>query len=69
MKIKPLYNVIVGNIGRVYSGNGTEAMRVFATYKALSLDNYGRAAGESITIFKDGEIVKEFVGSINKINE
>ncbi len=50
-------------IGNVYSGNGTEAKRVFATYREQSQTNYGRAAGEDVTLWKDGEPVKEFIGS------
>lgn len=61
------YEVIVGNIGTVYSGtNGFEANTKFATYSGQSKSNYGRAAGEDVTIMKDGEITREYVGTLSK---
>ena len=56
------YEVLVGNIGNVYSGNGTEARRVFADYVKQSKSGYGRAAGEDVTIMRDGEPWKEHQG-------
>ena len=64
MKNKPLWEVTCGNIGTVYSGNGTEAKRHFAEYRSQSKNNYGRAAGETVTLWKDGEPVKEFDGTL-----
>ena len=60
------YQVIVGNIGQVYDGNNPiEARKVYGEYKRQSIDNYGRAAGESVTIFDNGEIDIEYIGSID----
>lgn len=64
--MKATYSVTVGNIGTVYTGNGTEAKRVFAEYREQSATNYGRAAGESVVLWKDNEPVKEYIGSRDK---
>jgi hypothetical protein len=64
MKKQTSWEVTVGNIGNVYSGNGTEARRVFAEYRAQSVANCGRASGEDVTLWKDGEPVQEFTGSL-----
>lgn len=54
------YELIVGNIGTVYRGP-SEAIAVaeYDDYVEISKSGYGRAAGEEITLFKDGEIIKE----------
>ena len=47
------WEVIVGNIGAVYRGtNGAQAMREYGQWKAKSLADEGRAAGEDITLLK-----------------
>ena len=61
------YEVYVGNIGCVYSGsNERQAQKDYVEYVEQSKTNYGRAAGENVTLFKDGEPAYEFVGSIEK---
>jgi len=56
--------IIVGNIGTVYRGNLLkEAMQTYGEYKKQSIANYGRAAGESVTWFKNGEIYREHIGT------
>lgn len=51
------YEVIVGNIGTVYDGPlFKEALTSYSEYKRQSKAHYGRAAGESVTLLKDGEI-------------
>ncbi len=62
---EPKYEVIVGNIGRVYAGN--DLMRAAATfheYQDQSRRGYGLATGESVTMFRAGEIFKEHQGSV-----
>ena len=50
------YQVIVGNIGTVHEGNNPATARgVYDEYKQQSQSGYGRAAGEPVTMFKDGE--------------
>lgn len=57
------YQVIVGNIGTVYSGSSGFDTRVnYNTYVGKSKRNEGRASGESVTLMKDGEIELEFIG-------
>lgn len=57
------YEVIVGNIGSVYyGGNLSRANAIFNTYVDQSNSGYGRASGESVTLFDRGEIKKEHIG-------
>ena len=56
------HEIVVGNIGCVYSGeNVQEAVEKFQTYTEHSQSGYGRAAGEAVTWFLNGEIYKEYV--------
>ena len=58
-----MFEVIVGNIGTVYSGNNfVKASSIFSTYKRRSKDGEGRAAGEDVTMFHNGEPRLEYVG-------
>lgn len=57
------YEVIVGNIGTVYSGNNfMQASAKFAAYVKLSKADSGRASGESVTLLDHDEIKREHVG-------
>lgn len=57
------FEVIVGNIGTVYSGNSLkEVLKARSTYIKQSKSNYGKASGESVTVFKNSELWSEFVG-------
>jgi len=50
------YEVIVGNIGTVYSGDDmAEAKSTYESYVADSKADYGRAGGEDVTLMVDGE--------------
>jgi len=66
--IKPAlhsWEVVVGNIGSVYRDLSESAAR--ATYKVYVENSKwqgGRASGESVTLFCDGEIVEEHVGTV-----
>lgn len=63
----PLYETIVGNIGTVYSGlDKAKAYAAYREYVKQSKDNYGRAAGESVTIMENGEIHRDYTGTLNK---
>lgn len=54
------YQVIVGNIGRVYHGNDAdEASRIFKEYSDQSVHGYSRAAGEPVTLMDGEHIVAE----------
>lgn len=55
------YEVIVGNLGVVYSGeNKSAALQEAKEYAALSNRGYGRVSGESVIVLDDvGTIVFE----------
>ena len=56
-KERTMNEIVVGNIGNVYSGyNDDEALRIYLEYVDQSKIGYGRAAGESVVWFRDGEI-------------
>jgi hypothetical protein len=62
---KQPFEVLVGNIGTIYSGNNyMTACCKFQAYVTLSRTNSGRAAGESVTILQGGEIRKEYFGTL-----
>lgn len=57
------YRVIVGNIGEVCSTDGrNEAVKAYGSYKRDSQANYGRASGESVTLFDGEDILYEHIG-------
>ena len=59
------WEVIVGNIGTVYSGpSGAIARQKYGDYQDMSQDNYGRASGESVVLMCNGEPVKEYAGTV-----
>lgn len=59
------YEVVVGNIGTPYSGiHLKDALTTYKEYKTQSVTNYGRAAGEQVTPFKDGEPLYEYAGTL-----
>lgn len=58
------YVVVVGNIGTVYTGRIKQtATEVYDTYVGFSKECQGRGAGESVTLFADGEIALEYHGT------
>lgn len=58
---KNFYEVIVGNVGAVHKGSvKAEAISVFKHQKGYSKANYGRAAGEAVTLYCNGEIVNGY---------
>ena len=57
------YRVIVGNIGTVLETSRLSAAEdVYKDYIELSRNNYGRAAGEAVTLLEDDEPIKEHHG-------
>lgn len=61
------HEIIVGNIGTVYSGSSAnEAKRNYTIYKDLSTRVYGRASGEDVTWFIDNEIHQEYIGTLHQ---
>jgi len=54
------WEVVVGNIGTVYSGDDEKkAASVYKEYVRKSGEKTGRAAGETVTLMEDGDIIKE----------
>ena len=55
------YEVIVGNVGCVYRGrNGFDARVNYNRAINRSKRGVGRDAGEPVTLFRNGDIVKEY---------
>jgi hypothetical protein len=62
------YEVIVSNIGTVYSGmDKAQAEREYAECVELSQGEFGRISGESVTLMRNHEPIKEHHG--NQANE
>lgn len=56
------YTVLVGNIGLVHTGHDLkQADAVFDDYRDQSEKGIGRAAGEPVTLCRDGEPIREFL--------
>jgi hypothetical protein len=59
--MKPLYQVVVANLGKVYHGRDyMEARALFDEYVTQSRANYGRVAAESVYLLCDEEVEDEF---------
>lgn len=55
------YQVVVSNIGNVSTTYDADlAASMFADYRQLSQSGKGRASGEIVTLFADGEIIREY---------
>lgn len=66
----PHYEVIVGNVGRVYEGyDGSEASREYWVYVNVSESRTGRAGGEDVTLLANGSIKREHIGKNNEEND
>jgi len=67
---EPEWEVIVGNIGTVYSGPDEELAKIkYESYVEDSGLNSGRAAGENVVLMCDGEIVQEYIGDLHRGEE
>ena len=54
------YEVIVGNIGKVWQGsNYMQAMAKYAAYVKQSKSGVGRAGGEQVSLWKNGDVIRE----------
>lgn len=62
---RAIFEVVVGNIGTVYSGNNyMQAECCYFRYLKQSRKGEGRAAGESVVLFHHGEIKREHAGTV-----
>jgi hypothetical protein len=64
------YEIVVGNLGTVWSEeadefNETRVAHEYNDWITESKRPFGRAAGEAVTLFKDGEIYKEYLPEEN----
>lgn len=58
------YTVLVGNIGMVLDcQNKAEAEATYREYVSQSKTGVGRAGGETVSFFKNGELFKEYIGT------
>jgi hypothetical protein len=63
------YEVVVGNIGIVYSGFSLmQALEDFKRYVGYSKSGEGRCAYESVVMFQDGEITQEHIDPNDTLN-
>jgi len=61
------HTVVVSNIGTVVrDGTWKEAKAAFFEYRRQSKNNHGRAAGESVTWFRDGDVYFEYISRLVK---
>ena len=60
--MKSNYQVVVGNVGTIDYTSKKLANDCYTTYVTMSKQNITSAAGESVTLFKDGEIIQEHIG-------
>ena len=61
------FQVLVGNIGHVYDGNNfMQASSKYTAYVKASKSNTGRAAGEPVTMFHNGDIRCEYFGKLEE---
>jgi hypothetical protein len=59
-----MYEVTVGNIGRVYFGEDkSKAQAAFAKYVRMSNQGYGSVGHEPVTILFDGKVIEQHVWS------
>ncbi len=57
------YRVTVGNIGEVHQGNNKMcANQCYVAYVQRSKGDVGRAGGEQVTLWKNGEPIREHEG-------
>jgi len=67
---KAKYTLNVGNIGNMAYSNKREALKDFAFYKECSINLRGRAGSESVYLMDcDGEIIAEYIGTIDNNEE
>lgn len=63
ISLRPKYQVTVGNVGTVLdTDNWTDALHTYSNYRGQSQSGVGRAAGEPVTLMRDGEPYFEYGG-------
>lgn len=64
--MKKNYQVVVGNVGTMDYTSKRLAIDCYKTYVTMSITNQTRAAGESVTLFCNDEIIMEYIGTIDE---
>jgi hypothetical protein len=59
------YEVVVGNVGILPYTSKKLAEECYDTYVTLSKNGEGRAGGEPVTLFLNGDLIKEHIPSDN----
>ena len=60
----PKFEVLAGNIGSVHTGDSFKAaVQCFEDYQKQSVEQYGRVAGETVLLLRNGERIREHQGS------
>lgn len=59
--MKHNYQVVIGNVGTIDYTSKKLAEECYITYVTLSKAGETRAAHEPVTLFKDGEIIEEYI--------
>ncbi len=66
---KKLFTVVVGNVGTMDYTSKNLAYDCFKAYVTLSKANETRAAGENVTLLCDNEIIEEYIGTLESIED
>ena len=65
--MQKVYEVIVSNLGRVLCTNDQKQARDdFDAYIKISLTGVGKAGGESVDLYCDGDIIDSFMGELHE---
>lgn len=64
MSKKHNYEVVVGNVGTMPYTNKKLAKECYETYVACSKNGVTRAANETVTLMKDGEVSEQYVPNL-----
>jgi hypothetical protein len=64
MSTKHTYEVVVGNVGVLRADNCKQANKLYREYMVQSKTEYGRVAGEAVTLLVDGRTRREYLGTI-----
>lgn len=61
------WSVVVGNVGTtLVTQSEMEARKEFNAWRRLSIATQGRASGEDVMLFRDGDLVKEYIGRLSR---
>ena len=60
------YEVVVGNVGTMTYKSKKLAYECYNAYVTLSKSGKTRAAGEDVTLLRNGEIVQEHTGTLTE---